>query len=316
MRPNDNTRAAKLRGLLQQYHQGKHPLPGIKTEERKTSFVEQLIESLRRIEYVHLLRKRTIIQECKDPHHLAFNPLKAAILYKMEGNLDEAFWVTFLATHFGYHPQDGWRLMQDVYAGYTRNGVWTWTRTAQNLPAFDKWISDYADWLGQSEFNRRFGNHRRYETLVTKNGQGAFNTINAYIRLVGHNQGHERFFESFRNSDGSACTPTQLFDEVFFVMNRNIPRFARLAVFDFLTMVGKLGLWNITPASPYIAQSSGPKRGAELLFFGGSEGKVTGTQLNALVMDLAKNLGVGMQEMEDALCNWQKSPDNFIPFRG
>jgi len=25
---------------------------------------------------------------------------------------------------------------------------------------------------------------------------------------------------------------------------------------------------------------------------------------------------MGMQVLEDALCNWQKSPDLFVPFRG
>jgi ribosome-binding protein aMBF1 (putative translation factor) len=31
---------------------------------------------------------------------------------------------------------------------------------------------------------------------------------------------------------------------------------------------------------------------------------------------LDKHLKVGMQSLEDALCNWQKSPGRFISFRG
>ena len=32
-------------------------------------------------------------------------------------------------------------------------------------------------------------------------------------------------------------------------------------------------------------------------------------------MELGADLGVGMQVLEDALCNWQKSPDRFTPSR-
>jgi hypothetical protein len=31
---------------------------------------------------------------------------------------------------------------------------------------------------------------------------------------------------------------------------------------------------------------------------------------------LEADLGVGMQAMEDALCNWQKSPRRFVHFKG
>lgn len=34
------------------------------------------------------------------------------------------------------------------------------------------------------------------------------------------------------------------------------------------------------------------------------------------ILDLDGVLGVGMQVMEDSLCNWQKSPTRFIHFRG
>jgi hypothetical protein len=34
------------------------------------------------------------------------------------------------------------------------------------------------------------------------------------------------------------------------------------------------------------------------------------------VVKLGDALGVGMQVMEDSLCNWQKSPEAYVPFRG
>jgi Alpha-glutamyl/putrescinyl thymine pyrophosphorylase clade 3 len=68
----------------------------------------------------------------------------------------------------------------------------------------------------------------------------------------------------------------------------------------------------ILPGLPYLKGSSGPLNGARLLF-GRNEPAET---LDLWVAQLGESLGVGMQELEDALCNWQKSPDRFVPFRG
>jgi hypothetical protein len=38
--------------------------------------------------------------------------------------------------------------------------------------------------------------------------------------------------------------------------------------------------------------------------------------LQARLDVLDRDLGVGMAVMEDALCNWQKSPDRFVHFKG
>jgi hypothetical protein len=95
-------------------------------------------------------------------------------------------------------------------------------------------------------------------------------------------------------------------------MAANVLRFGRLARFDYLAMLGKLGLAGIKPGSTYLNGATGPLRGARLLF---------GVTANHSVLDgwlgeLDEELQVGMQVMEDALCNWQKSPSVFEPFRG
>jgi hypothetical protein len=85
-----------------------------------------------------------------------------------------------------------------------------------------------------------------------------------------------------------------------------------LARFDYLTMVGKLELAAILPGSTYLEGSSGPLDGARLLFGRNERAQV----LDAWLVELGEQLGVGMQVLEDALCNWQKSPNKFRPFRG
>ncbi len=85
-----------------------------------------------------------------------------------------------------------------------------------------------------------------------------------------------------------------------------------MARFDYLTMIGKLGFAPIKPARPYLQGATGPVRGARLLF-GTDDGTAT---LDEWLVELGAEMNVGMQVLEDSLCNWQKSPGEFRPFRG
>ena len=105
--------------------------------------------------------------------------------------------------------------------------------------------------------------------------------------------------------------PQKAFRELYRTMD-GIASFGRTARFDYLTMIGKLRLAPIEPDSTYMQSSTGPLRGARLLF----GVQASPAQLDQWLIKLDARLGVGMQVLEDALCNWQKSPKEFIPFRG
>ncbi|EJJ5199426.1 hypothetical protein NJB38_004774, partial [Salmonella enterica] len=90
----------------------------------------------------------------------------------------------------------------------------------------------------------------------------------------------------------------------------------RTAKFDFLTMLEKLNIMDIEADSTYMAEATGPRRGANLLFGGSTSNIYSTTLLENWVSELDSYLNVGMQVMEDSLCNWQKSPERFIRFRG
>ena len=92
-----------------------------------------------------------------------------------------------------------------------------------------------------------------------------------------------------------------------------VASFGRVARFDYLTMIGKLGIADISPGSTYLSGSTGPLLGARLLF---GNSTLSHSVLNSYLNDLGMHINVGMQVLEDALCNWQKSPDVFKPFRG
>lgn len=96
----------------------------------------------------------------------------------------------------------------------------------------------------------------------------------------------------------------------------NVLRFGRTAKFDFLTMLAKLNIMDIEADSTYMAEATGPRRGANLLFGGSTSNIYSTTLLENWVSELDSYLNVGMQVMEDSLCNWQKSPERFIRFRG
>lgn len=95
-----------------------------------------------------------------------------------------------------------------------------------------------------------------------------------------------------------------------------ITSFGRLAKFDYLSLVGRYGLAPIAAGSAYLDGATGPGRGVRLLFDGNPTSASLNVTLQGKLDDLDARLNVGMEVMEDALCNWQKNPKTFIHYRG
>lgn len=100
---------------------------------------------------------------------------------------------------------------------------------------------------------------------------------------------------------------TAYFQQLYALIRKNVYRFGRLSTFEYLCLLGKMDLADVEPDSCYIAEASGPKRGAKLLF-----GVLDDAKLDDHAIGLADYLNVGYQEMEAAICHWQKSPDRYI----
>jgi hypothetical protein len=275
--------------------------------------VEQLIESVRRIEYAKRLPEMQLSPDRANPASDLFDPLKAAVLHHRDGDVDEAFWLTFLATHCGRHLKDGWQLARDLYSGYGGVGIWTWSRISTHLADFHKWMVKEYPAMTSDGVNRRFGNHRKYETLRPDSARGTSRVIQSYVAWVGANRGHGLLVDEARQAVGP--DPRAVFDHLYRSM-KVVTSFGRTGRFDFLAMVGNLGLTNIVPGSPYLEGATGPLSGAKLLFCGSKTATVDTATLDSWAVGLGDYLDMGMQAMEDGMCNWQKSPDKFIPFRG
>jgi hypothetical protein len=306
LRRREKKRAAKIDGGLKSFHAGTRPLPGITRKNRQDALIEQFIESMRRIDFVRVISGRQISHLRADPASDLFDPIRAAAWHQQHGNIDEACWLVFLSVHFGQNLNTGWRLAQGVYGG-RGGGIWTWQRVSTAPRQFRVWLGANQTAL---KVAGKFGNHRKYESLDAQSPRGTGEAIESYVQWINPPRTHAQFLAAASAATGA--NRRQTFDWLYRSMQENVKRFSRLSCFDYLTMLGKLNLAPIEPGSVYMNGATGPFDGGKLLF-GGSP---TREQLDVWLVELGDHLGVGAQVMEDAICNWQKSPDVFKRFRG
>lgn len=313
MRPKDTQRYQELSDGLKSFGLNLKPLLGVIDSKAREALVEQLLESVRRVRYVQVIQSRAISLKRKDPHSELFDPLLAAILHDRADDHDEAAWLVFLFVHFGKHRVGGWRYLREVYGRRGGSPLWTWRNVISNTSMFREWLHRNVEEIRYSGGPGGFGNHRKYQSLnaFQPNGTGA--AIETYVEWVSPPRSHKQLFaEHLSQASGD---PGIGFDLLYHSMSP-VASFGRTARFDYLAMLGKLGLVGIKPAKAYLQHSTGPKAGAKLLFYGKPDTSVSSDVLETWLRKLGGHLGVGMQELEDALCNWQKSPNMFRPFRG
>ncbi len=313
VRPKESRLARQLDAGLRTFDRQKRPLPGIQAPANREVFVEQLVENIRRIRYISVISAQDLRA---DPSSDLFDPLKAAALRKRQGQIDEAFWLVFLSVHFGKNRRTGWRLARDVYGSLGGAACWDWMRTSAYPKRFRAWLAAYQATLqGRDGIARHFGNNRKYESLDASSPKGTGAAVESYVRWVRPPRTHEMLIQEAQQQVGD--DPRSTFDYLYRSIDA-VTRFGRTAKFDYLTMVGKLGLAPIEPGSAYMQGTTGPLAGARLLFGGSETAALSHRDLNTWLVQLEAELAVGMQGMqvlEDALCNWRKSPEIFEPFR-
>jgi hypothetical protein len=285
-------------------------MPGMHDASMRSALIEQLLASVHRVEYVRRLRQMELGACRTDPHDERFDPLKAAVLHARNGDPEEAFWLVFLSVHFGKHGRGGWRYLRDVYGRLGSAQRWDWQSVNSDVHGFRSWLDLNQGRIQHGHPSCGFGNHRKYESLsgTSPNGTGA--VVESYVEWIADYGSHQALIrDALARAEGDA---QRAFDLLYRDMARRIHRFGRLARFDFLAMLGKLELASIEPGSTYLDGATGPLSGARLLF--GIKGP--SSCLDQWLVQLGARLGVGMQVLEDALCNWQKSPRLYVPFRG
>lgn len=306
--------AANLIQSLQAYDVATSALPGLRPFGHADALARQLADSIRRVEFAHHLRDAKHHPDRMNPASPIFDPIRAAVLQHRSGRLDEAHWLVFLATHFGKHAIDGWRLVRDVYGRLGGPGLWDWSTVASNPGSFRRWLATNEHALsGGDGVSRRFSNHRKYESLRAASASGTASVIESYVAWVSPPRTHDGLIRDIHREVGQ--DPREVFDYLYRSMQA-VQRFGRLAKFDHLAMLGKLGIAPVTPKTAYLSEATRPARGARLLFTGRPTGPASGRALDASLQSLDAALSVGPQVLEDALCNWQKEPAAYRRFRG
>ena len=301
--------AATLDKALEAHSAEEQHLHGVTDLTARTVLVQQLIDSLHRVEYPRRLLQRVPSPRRTDPcDEEFFDPIRAAVFHARQGNHDEACWLVFLFVTYGKGKHTGWRLIRDIYGRLGQGGRWDWAAAAADPAGMAQWIVVHADSLWPKGTPRPFGAHRQHES-VAPSGK----TVETYLRWIGLS-GHRAKFDSVGAGTGGDLRRT--FDVLYHEMMAAVHRYGRLAVFDYLAMLGKLDLAAVLPGSTYMTGATGPVSGARLLFAGKSQAKLDPAWLDNQLTHLDTRLGVGMQVLEDALCNWQKSPRLFKAFRG
>lgn len=305
--PKDAVLVAKLRADLQNFDQNIIPLNGIQNPAAMDCLLLQLEDSVRRVKYVQAIAAKAHDPNSVNPNLNGFNPLNAAAYHLANGNVDEAAWLVFLATHFG-KDKNGWGLMRAVYSGLGTQ-TWDWATVSAAPQQMGQWIAANQNLL---KAHGIFGNHRKYTSLkYTESGR----SINSYVDWIGPQHSHVLKFAQLQPANANSRTRFNAIYRSFF---NSVFGFARMGAFDFVTMIGKIGVLDVEPDLIYIKGATGPIPGAKLLFADNVNANISNAKLEADLGQLEALIALpfGMQILEDALCNWQKSPQHYRNFKG
>jgi len=288
------------------------PLPGVERDVARRTFAMQLVDSIRRVEFVSVVAKRSISRRRADPNDNMFDPVRAAILAHRRGDVDEACWITFLFVHFGMHQVAKWRFLREIYGKLGEKPGWTWDNVSKHHDDFRDWLRIHQDHLLRGG-RRGFGNHRKYQSMDADSPAGTGAAVLSYVNWVLQSGGHAQLIEdAYANNSNDDYAA---FDALYCQMSAVIS-FGRIAKFDYLTMLGKLSIASIKPPKAYIANATGPKAGARLMLQGNTSAGLSTNELERRLRIMGDYLGVNMQVIEDSLCNWQKSPQHYQLFSG
>lgn len=280
-------------------------LPGVKDPDALETLSLQFVASIRREDYYRLVQRGAISNHRANPNHESFDAERAVAFHAQNGNIDEAAWLIFLMTHLARPADSGWLRLRQIY-GKLGDGVWTWAIVSANPHIFITWLEQ--NWM---LIEGKFGNHRKYESLDPDSERAFRNVLRSYLDWVGE-QGHTALFGKAVRDAGN--DPRTIFDHLY--TNMRVFSFGRLAKFDYLSLIGRYNIAPIHAGKAYFRGATGPTRGAKLLFDGNRTSNSAPDALQLQVDELDNVLSLGMSIMEDALCNWQKSPTKFVHFRG
>jgi len=237
----------QLDAALTDYIANERELHGLAAPENRVVFIDQVVDSIRRVEFARRLGSRPISKSRTDPRSDLFDPLRAAVWHRGNGDIEEASWLVFLATHFGKNLESNWRLARDVY-GALGQDIWTWDRVFSDPEGISRWLESNFHSMRTDGVARKFGNHRKYESIDPSKPIATGQVVESYVGWVAEYGSHQAMFDTALRDTGGGKRAT--FQWLYKGMD--VLRFGRMAKFDYLTMLAKLGVVSIEADSPYI----------------------------------------------------------------
>jgi hypothetical protein len=305
--PKLEARKIEIADQLLQHHQRKRPLLGISSPAARDTLAMQIISSLRREEYFRQIQRRGPIgAERADPHSPAFEAELGVVYLIQQRQMEEAAWLIFLMVALAKPAESGWQRLRDIY-GKLGKGRWDWRSVSADPNAFKGWLA--AHW---TEVKGKFGNHRKYAS-IDPNKKGHFGlVVEAYASWANKEGGQQALFAKIVREAGN--DPHTIFDAFYQALP--IKGFGRLGRFDWAAMLARYGLIHAEAGNAYLKGATGPLAGVNLLFLNDSEAKTSPATLQVWLDELDADLQVGMEVLEDAICNWQKDTEVFKHFKG
>jgi hypothetical protein len=271
----------------------------LETRLRKTLKVQRILtDSSRTKEFGHQIsaceirsqRQKKLLQNA---HRLSRNDILFWISDAYaNGEVDEALWRSFLASHFGRGSTDHSDKVKSatkILCAFGAQPYWTWKRVSSAANTMKPWLIEHSDGVKALGF----GNHRKYES---KQSLIVYRVISSFVDWV-HSNGGAPSSAFLTNGDAG---PEANF-ELAYRSLKAIFRFGRTGAFDLLCLIGNMRVLPVRPGSCYLAGSTGPLRGARKLW-----GRRAPLELGELADSTATALGIPFDVFEDALCMWQK----------
>jgi len=283
------------------------PLAGLTTPARLEAVSRQIVASVRRENYFRVIQERGPVSASRaDPNDPRFEAELGVVHLLQTGQIDEAAWLIFLMVYFAKPADSGWRRLVDVY-GRLSSGKWDWATVSADPTQFTAWLAAHWTLIGG-----KFGSHRKYESLRPNARRPMGAAVEQYVAWIVGGGGHAGRFAGISHEAGN--DPTVIFDTFYRALP--VKGFGRLGRFDWVSMLARYKLIYARAGSAYLAGATGPGYGARLLFTNNRKAGNSNTTVQIWLDELDQRLAVGMEVLEDALCNWQKTPDSFVHFKG
>jgi hypothetical protein len=305
--PLRQARVQEISNTLASHSQNVRPLAGIADPRARGALAMQIMASLRRDEYFQIIQNRGLMTADRaDPNSARFEAELGVVYFLQNGMYDEAAWLIFLMVALAKPGDSGWARLKDIY-GKLGQGRWSWQEVAAAPSAVEDWLAQYWNAIGG-----KFGNHRKYASLRPDSALPFGRAVTEYVTWVIANGGHQALFGRLILEGGN--DPHSIFDR--FYDSLPIKGFGRLGRFDWVAMLARYGFTPAEAGSAYLKEATGPKAGIKLLFENDAESSTSPAVLQAWLDDLDGDLKVGMEVLEDSICNWQKTPLKFTHFNG